>query len=205
MNSTTTTPPTLLTLLLLLLLVLQNYKLAHAGKRKVHITDDLDDVYDDEEDDSWKQWGNKKEPSFPPADLSKMEPSQIKEEMIKRHTGPVIGFVKLRFGTRRTPDMVAEIAMKWSQVMRTGAIGIRFMGVDTSTIMFNMESIKGIEELKEFIFDQSEAYEIKIVDDVFRRPGDPPLDEVLQKLHKEKNKVKNADQEENDGNLRSEL
>ncbi|MED6168077.1 hypothetical protein PIB30_008735 [Stylosanthes scabra] len=202
MNNSTTT---LLTLLLLLLLLLQNYQLAHAGKRKVHITDDLDDVYDDEEDDSWKQWGKKREPSFPPADLSKMEPSQIKEEMIKHHTGPVIGFVKLRFGIRRTPDMVAEIAMKWSQVMRTGAIGIRFMGVDTSTIMFNMESIKGIEELKEFIFDQSEAYEIKIGDDVFRRPGDPPLDEVLQKLHKEKNKANNADQEENNGNLRSEL
>ncbi|KAL1360457.1 hypothetical protein AAHE18_04G178300 [Arachis hypogaea] len=192
-------------LLLLLFLVLQNYEFAHGGKRKVHISDDLDDVYDDEEDESWKEWGKKKEPSFPPADLSKMEPSQIKEEMMKRHTGPVIGFVKLRFGFPRTPDMVAEIAMKWSQVMRTGGIGIRFMGVDTSTIMFNMESIKGMDELKDFIFDQSEAYEIKIGNDVFRRPGDPPLEEVLQNLQKEKTKADNAGQEENDGDLRTEL
>ncbi|QHO39656.1 uncharacterized protein DS421_4g131070 [Arachis hypogaea] len=69
MSSTTTL------LLLLLLLVLQNYEFAHGGKRKVHISDDLDDVYDDEEDESWKEWDKKKEPSFPPADLSKMEPS----------------------------------------------------------------------------------------------------------------------------------
>lgn len=36
-------------------------------------------------------------------------------------------------------DMVAEIAMKWTKVLRTGAIGARFMGVDRSTIMFTME------------------------------------------------------------------
>ena len=36
------------------------------------------------------------------------------------------------------------------------------------------------------MFDQSEAYEIKIGDQVFRRPGDPPLEEVIEKLQKEK-------------------
>lgn len=35
--------------------------------------------------------------------------------------------------------MVAEIAMKWTKVLRTGAVGARFMGVDRSTIMFTME------------------------------------------------------------------
>ena len=29
--------------------------------------------------------------------------------------------------------------MKWTQVLRTGAIEARFMGVDLNTIMFNME------------------------------------------------------------------
>lgn len=43
--------------------------------------------------------------------------------------------------------MVAEIAMKWTQVLRAGAVGVRFMGVDLSTIMFNMESIKDLEEV----------------------------------------------------------
>lgn len=43
--------------------------------------------------------------------------------------------------------MVAELAMKWTQVLRTGAVGIRFMGVDLNTIMFNMESIKDLEEV----------------------------------------------------------
>jgi len=91
------------TLLLFLLLASSISHFALAGKRKVHITDDLDDVFDDEEDDAWKEWGKKPGPSFPPSDISKMDPSQIQEEMKKRHAGPVIGFVKLRFGVRRTP------------------------------------------------------------------------------------------------------
>ncbi|XP_061360054.1 uncharacterized protein LOC133304098 [Gastrolobium bilobum] len=196
---------TLLVLLLVLLHLSQNSHFAHAGKRKVHITDDLDDVYDDEEDDAWKDWGKKPQPSFPPSDLSNMDASQIQDEMKKRHTGPVIGFVKLRFGVHRTPDMVAEIAMKWTQVLRTGAIGVRFMGVDLNTVMFNMDSIKDLEELKEFVLDQSEAYEIKMGDQLFRRPGDPPLDEVIEKLNSEKGKTDDADPEEIDGNLKTEL
>lgn len=35
--------------------------------------------------------------------------------------------------------MVAEIAMKWTKVLRTGAVEVKFMGVDLSTIMFTME------------------------------------------------------------------
>lgn len=43
--------------------------------------------------------------------------------------------------------MVAEFAMKWTHVLRTGAVGVRFMGVDLNTIMFNLESIKDLEEV----------------------------------------------------------
>ncbi|QCE12333.1 uncharacterized protein LOC114184032 [Vigna unguiculata] len=193
------------TLLLFLLLASSISHFALAGKRKVHITDDLDDVFDDEEDDAWKEWGKKPGPSFPPSDISKMDPSQIQEEMKKRHAGPVIGFVKLRFGVRRTPDMVAEFAMKWTHILRTGAVGVRFMGVDLNTLMFNLESIKDLEELKEFVLDQSEAYEIKMGDEFFRRPGDPPLDEIIEKLNSEKTKADDADTEEIDQNDKTEL
>lgn len=48
--------------------------------------------------------------------------------------------------------MVAELAMKWTRVLRTGAIGIRFTGVDLNTIMFNMDSIKDLEEVWHFTF-----------------------------------------------------
>jgi hypothetical protein len=89
--------------LFLLLLISLNSHFALAGKRKVHITDDLDDVFDDEEDDDWKEWGKKPSPSFAPSDFTKLDASKIQEEMMKRHSGPVIGFVKLRFGVRRTP------------------------------------------------------------------------------------------------------
>lgn len=94
-----------ITTLLALLLLLQNPHFAQAGKRRVHITDDLDDVFDDEEDDAWREWGKKPTPNFQPSDISKMDPSQIQAEMMNRHTGPVIGFVKLRLGAQRTPVM----------------------------------------------------------------------------------------------------
>ena len=35
---------------------------------------------------------------------------------------------------------------------------------------------------------QPEAYEFKIGDRVFRRPGDPPLDQVIEMLQKHKDK-----------------
>ena len=53
--------------------------------------------------------------------------------------------------------------------------------------------------------DQPEAYEIKIADQVFRRPGDPPLDEVVAKLDSEKNKADNFGSKENDEHLKVEL
>ncbi|WJX82970.1 hypothetical protein P8452_65668 [Trifolium repens] len=191
--------------LFFLLLISLNSHFALAGKRKVHITDDLDDVFDDEEDDDWKEWGKKPSPSFAPSDFTKLDASKIQEEMMQRHSGPVIGFVKLRFGVRRTPDKVAELAMKWTHVLRTGAVGVRFTGVDLNTIMFNMDNIKDLEELKEFVFDQSEAYEIKMGEQLFRRPGDPSLDEIIQKYNSEKGKEDNASPEEVDGNSKTEL
>lgn len=42
------------------------------------------------------------------------------------------------------------------------------------------------------MLNQPEAYEIKIGDQVFRRPGDPPLEEVLAELHNEKSQLDNA-------------
>ena len=81
-------------------------RFANAGK--IHITDDLDDIIDDEEDDDWKNWGKKKpnpshEFDLNPSDFDKMEPAQIQAEMMKHQTGPVFGFVKLRLGVQRTP------------------------------------------------------------------------------------------------------
>ncbi|KAK9279347.1 hypothetical protein L1049_013026 [Liquidambar formosana] len=213
-NHSTFSSPLLPSLLLLLtLIVAENaaiLRFAEGGKARIHITDDLDDVVDDEEDDAWKEWGKKTKPSSaefdpPPEDLSKMDLTEIQAEMMKRHFGPAFGFVKLRLGVNRTPDMVAEIAMKWTKVLKTGSIEVKFMGVDVSTIMFTMERGQDTEELKEFVLNQPEAYEIKIGDQVFRRPGDPPLEEVFEMLHSEKNKAHDTVITEDDGDLQDEL
>nr|VVV73678.1 unnamed protein product [Nymphaea colorata] len=47
--------------------------------------------------------------------------------------------------------------------------------------------------MTDFVFSQPEAYEVKIGDRVYRRPGDPPLEEVIEMLQKEKAKEDSLD------------
>ncbi|KAJ6344128.1 hypothetical protein OIU76_005789 [Salix suchowensis] len=108
-----------------------------------------------------KDWGKTpklSEDEFdpPPSDLNKMNMQEIQEMMSTRNFGPVFGFVKLRLGERRASgnlieDVVAEIAMKWTKIMKTGGIRVQFTGVDSSTIMFSMDQGRDTMELKEFI------------------------------------------------------
>ncbi|XP_010506593.1 PREDICTED: uncharacterized protein LOC104783174 [Camelina sativa] len=191
----------------LLLLLISSFsgfvQIAEAGKRRIEISDDLDDVEDNEEDDSWKEWGKQvTTPEFdPPPDFSKLGFDQIQEEMAKRTFGPVVGFVKLRLGVPRTKDMVIEIAMKWTKVLRTGGIGVRFMAVDRSTLMFNMQNGKLVTELTEFVLSQEEAYEVKIGKQEFRRPGDPPLEDVVDKLQADERKDDDEGGDSNNNDL----
>ncbi|XP_047318047.1 uncharacterized protein LOC124921428 [Impatiens glandulifera] len=175
-----------------------NVRFTEGGKRRIHVTDDLNDVIDNEEDEAWREWGKKSSPSMakfdpPPTDFENMDLHEIQEQMLKRQLGPVFGFVKLRFGIRRTRDMVSDIAIKWNKLSRTGAIEIKFMAMDLSTIMFTMERGQDAVELREFVLSQSEAYEVKIGDHIFRREGDPPLEEVMEKLKNEKIKKDSSD------------
>jgi hypothetical protein len=69
----------------------QFVRVAEASNRRLHITDDLDNVVDD----AWKQWGKKSTPSpeldLRPSDLSAMSAPEIQAEMMKWHSGPVFG------------------------------------------------------------------------------------------------------------------
>ncbi|MCD7449162.1 hypothetical protein HAX54_049525 [Datura stramonium] len=163
---------------------LRFHRFAEGDQRRIHVSDDFDAVVDSEKCEEGKQWGRKKtansEFDSPPNDFEKTSPSDIQSEMMKRVLGPVFGFVKLRLGTRRTPEMVTDVAKQWANIARAGAIETKFIGVDWSTIMFTMEKGQDTTELKKFLLEQEEAYEIKIGDQLFRRPGDPPFEEVLQ-------------------------
>ena len=55
------------------------------------------------------------------------------------------------------------------------------------------------------MLNQPEAYEIKIGDQVFRRPGDPPLEEVVEKLQNEGSKADNTSPTDNDVHEKDEL
>ncbi|ERM94979.1 hypothetical protein AMTRI_Chr07g30030 [Amborella trichopoda] len=174
-------------------------RVAEAAKRVV-VPDFLDDVIDDEEDEAWKEWGSKKkdkEPAIEPfPDFSKMSASQIEAEVLKRQTGPAMGFVKLRLGVSRSREEVPVIAMKWSKLVRSGSIEAKFMAVDVNTIMFTMHQGQDIEELKDFVLRQAEAYELKVGERVFRRPGDPPLQQLIEMRSRERNNAKDISQDE---------
>ena len=100
-----------ITLLVAVLLVGRSFQLTPVFAKKVHIPDDLDDVVDNEEDEEWKAWGKPKQkpppPFDPPPDLSNLDASKIQEEMLKRHMGTAMGFVKLRLGVPRTKVILA--------------------------------------------------------------------------------------------------
>ena len=164
------------------------------GAKRAAIPDDLRDVVDDEEDEEWRHWGAgsgaRDVPDRPPPDLSRMDPAALRAEILRGHGGPSLGFVKLRPGVRRTREEVAGIATRWSNVLRTGSVAAKFVAVDFGTLMFTMERGRDMRELKEFILGQPEAYEFKVGDQFFRRPGDPPLDQVIVMLRKQ---TKNED------------
>lgn len=100
----------LLMIFFLFLLLAHVLQFADAGKRRIHITNDLDDVIDDEEDEAWKEWGKKKtsEPDLPDIDFSQeTDFTKIQSEMMKHQTGLAFGFVKLRIDQRRKPVQCA--------------------------------------------------------------------------------------------------
>nr|AAN87732.1 Unknown protein [Oryza sativa Japonica Group]ABF93988.1 expressed protein [Oryza sativa Japonica Group] len=177
---------------------------AVAAKR-VSIPDDLRDVVDDEEDDDWRHWGAAAPPrdDGQPPDLAGMDPAALQAELLRRHAGPSFGFVKLRLGVRRSQEEVMGIATRWTNVLRTGSVAAKFVAVDFGTLMFTMDTGQDILEssdnwvtlfkVKEFILSQPEAYEFKIGNQAFRRPGDPPLDEVVEMLQKQKSTMLSQD------------
>ncbi|TMW92698.1 hypothetical protein EJD97_012675, partial [Solanum chilense] len=176
------------TICFLLLLIttgtLRFHRFAEGLQRRIHVSDDLNGDVDNEEGEELKQWGEKKpqnSESAPPSnDVEKRSPSDIQSEMMRRVLGPVFGFVKLRLGTRRTPEMVTHVAKRWVNLARSEGMDTKFIGVDWTTIMFTMEKGRDTTELKKFLLEQEEAYEINIGDQLFRRPGDPPFDEVFE-------------------------
>lgn len=62
----------------------------------------------------------------------------------------------------------------------------------------NLRFSYSILQLKEFLLDQPEAYEIKLGDQLFRRPGDPPFEEAFEKLQSEKSKVDHTSSKKKD-------
>lgn len=92
---------------LLILIIFGNIGVG-GTKKRVHIPDDLYDVEDNEEDETWKQWGQKKKMTKkefdpPPENFSDLDLNQMQDEIMKRQVGMSYGFVKLRLTDHHTP------------------------------------------------------------------------------------------------------
>ncbi|BBN01875.1 LRP chaperone MESD [Marchantia polymorpha subsp. ruderalis] len=179
------------------LLVLSWVPAIEAGKRRVHIPDDLDDVEDNEEDEDWKAWGKPKprpRPKFdPPPDFQDgMDLGKYQREMIKRQFGPSMGFAKLRIDVPRELEEAPRLARTWTELLKTGSIDAKVIAVDKNTIMFTIPDGQDSLEVKDFVLSQPEAYEFKLGQSTFRRPGDPELDVVVERMRKERAKKKDS-------------
>ena len=62
-----------------------------------------------------------------------------------------------------------------------------------------------LTQLKDFILNQPDAYEVKIGDQIFRRPGDAPFDVEFQKHHGDEDKVDYTRSSKNDEQQTDEL
>lgn len=56
-------------------------------------------------------------------------------------------FNKILYLVIHLQDMVSDIALKWTQLARTGAIGVTFMGFDITTVMFTLQNAQNIFEV----------------------------------------------------------
>jgi hypothetical protein len=165
---------------------------------KVHIPDQLDDVEDNEEDQAWKDWGKVKKEKLqfnPPPEFDGKDLDKYQEEMLDRQMGTSMGFVKLRLGVSRKPEEAGLIARKWTDLLKTGSIQAKIYAVDRSTIMFVIERGQETKEVRDFVLSQDEAYEFKIGNAAFRRPGDPPLEVVLDQLIEEREAKEKAEKD----------
>nr|GEY83027.1 hypothetical protein [Tanacetum cinerariifolium] len=85
--------------------------------------------------------------------------------------------------------MVSEIAEKWTNLAKTGAIGVTFMGFDLTTVMFTLQNAQDTLEFKEFgRFADAllrELAGITIPPERIYGLGTGPKVEVLKKLQKQ--------------------
>eukprot|EP00245_Coleochaete_scutata_P005611 TRINITY_DN19273_c0_g1_i1.p1 TRINITY_DN19273_c0_g1~~TRINITY_DN19273_c0_g1_i1.p1 ORF type:complete len:211 (+),score=55.48 TRINITY_DN19273_c0_g1_i1:89-721(+) len=158
------------------------------AKPKIHISDDLHDVVDSEEDEEWKEWGKPKR-TIDPTEVDRLN-AMSSEDAVNHlkskgpDSGPTMVFVKLRMDGR-SPEGTSEIVVRWRNLLKTGGIGASIFPVDQNTLLLNLEFGQDVDELKDFVLSQDDAYEIKIGENTHRREGDLSMEELAKKEFEE--------------------
>lgn len=96
--------------------------------------------------------------------------------------GAQLAFVKLTPKSGRSKADVEALASKWTQLLRLGAESHKVYAVDKELIIIQIDGSDQIEEVKNFILQQDEAYEFEWNKQAFRKTAeDVPYDQ-LKKL-----------------------
>lgn len=72
-------------------------------------------------------------------------------------------------------------------------------------LVVHWHQLSFLAQLKDFVLNQPDAYEVKIGDQLFRRPGDPPFDDMFQKHYGDEDKVDYTSLAKNDGQQKDEF
>eukprot|EP00850_Spirogloea_muscicola_P010310 SM000060S19642 [mRNA] locus=s60:205345:205952:- [translate_table: standard] len=107
-----------------------------------------------------------------------MDPMEAMREAQRSRQGAAMGFAKLQYDPDRPAEEASKIAARWTQLLKTGSVISRIYAVDANTILLHMDSYADVPEVKQFVLSRDEAYEFKANEKTYRRPGDPPLEQI---------------------------
>ena len=202
-----------LLLLLLLSLLLATPTLVRA-KPRPKIPDNLDNVWDDEEDDDFKSWGEEKfgrQPvdgadDAPLFDANgQMDPKSLAKLQERSRAGPQLTFVKLHpdpVAGPRSIDEVNVIGERWATLMRSGGVSDRVYGIDTDTMLVQLKDGRYMDELREFLWMQEEVREFEWNSKRWLKGNDepePPTPKPKPDAAKKEKKKKKKKSEGRDG------
>eukprot|EP00898_Chlorokybus_atmophyticus_P001170 jgi/Chlat1/2053/Chrsp17S02526 len=197
MASSASSSAWLLLLSVTLLLLLNEFADAH--RRRIHVTDDLSEVVDDEEDEDFKAWGaTKPKPEPEPMDITNMMQMgddgkpDISAMLAAQQQGPAMGFVKLKPGTTKRQSDLEQLAAKWDTLIRSGMIQPKFYPIEENTILITVESGKELLEVRQFILEQPEVLHLDWNQQRYTLKGNKIVTSAIDSAGVNKKKPKHA-------------
>ena len=132
-----------------------------AARPRARIPDDLDNVYDDEEDEEFRAWGR----TGARADAGVDGDSS---DDLSAFTQPGISGQQLTFARlvpdptgARTREDVDKLGSKWADLLRSGGMSEKIYAIDHDTVLISVKDGAYMPEVREFLWMQEEVAEFE--------------------------------------------